>query len=69
MKLIIDIPKKTFEDLRQSVFITVGETFAKRLIKYIKNGTPLESPCDLCRYNPPSSTDGKPCSMCPAERR
>lgn len=24
------------------------------------------SPCDLCRYNPPSSGDGKPCSMCPA---
>ena len=41
MKLIIDIPKKTFEDLRQGVFITVGETFAKRLIKYIKNGIPL----------------------------
>ena len=28
-----------------------------------------QSPCDLCRYNPPSSTDGKPCSMCPAEGR
>jgi len=24
------------------------------------------SPCDLCRYNPPSSGDGKPCTMCPA---
>lgn len=24
------------------------------------------SPCDLCLYNPPSSGDGKPCSMCPA---
>ena len=24
------------------------------------------SPCDLCRHNPPSSGDGKPCSMCPA---
>lgn len=23
-------------------------------------------PCDLCRYNPPSSRDGKPCGMCPA---
>lgn len=23
-------------------------------------------PCDLCLYNPPSSGDGKPCSMCPA---
>lgn len=23
-------------------------------------------PCDLCRYNPPSSSDGKPCTMCPS---
>ena len=22
--------------------------------------------CNLCRYNPPSSSDGKPCTMCPA---
>lgn len=27
------------------------------------------SPCDVCRYNPPSSGDGKPCTMCPAEGR
>ena len=27
------------------------------------------SPCDLCRYNPPSSCDGKPCTMCPAEAK
>ena len=26
------------------------------------------SPCDLCRFNPPSSADGKPCTMCPAEK-
>lgn len=25
-----------------------------------------KSPCDVCMYNPPSSTDGKPCTMCPA---
>ena len=24
------------------------------------------TPCDACRYNPPSSCDGKPCTMCPA---
>lgn len=24
------------------------------------------SPCDFCKYNPPSSCDGKPCTMCPA---
>lgn len=25
-----------------------------------------KTPCDLCAYNPPSSGDGKPCTMCPA---
>lgn len=25
------------------------------------------SPCNVCRYNPPGSGDGKPCSMCPAQ--
>lgn len=23
-------------------------------------------PCDWCAYNPPSSMDGKPCTVCPA---
>ena len=23
-------------------------------------------PCDMCRYAPPSSMDGKPCTVCPA---
>ena len=25
------------------------------------------TPCDVCKFNPPSSTDGKPCSVCPAQ--
>lgn len=25
-------------------------------------------PCDVCKFSPPSSSDGKPCCMCPAER-
>ena len=25
------------------------------------------SPCDVCRFNPPSSFDGKPCAICPAQ--
>lgn len=24
------------------------------------------TPCDVCAYNPPSSGDGKPCTICPA---
>ena len=27
------------------------------------------SPCDLCKHYPPSSMDGKPCSVCPASRK
>lgn len=27
------------------------------------------APCDLRLYNPPSSFDGKPCTMCPASGR
>lgn len=25
------------------------------------------TPCDVCAYDPPSSFDGKPCSLCPAK--
>lgn len=25
-----------------------------------------QMPCELCAFNPPSSRDGKPCSVCPA---
>lgn len=36
--------------------------------KTTDDGTPIpqKSPCDLCKFNPPSSTDGKPCTICPA---
>lgn len=27
------------------------------------------TPCDVCQFNPPSSTDGKPCSVCPAQAK
>ena len=42
MKIVIDIPKKQFDEIQKSNFITVGETYAKKLIGYIKKGTPLE---------------------------
>ena len=29
----------------------------------------IKSPCDLCKYDPPSSGDGKPCCMCPAQAK
>ena len=27
------------------------------------------TPCDVCRFNPPSSGDGKPCTVCPAQKK
>lgn len=27
------------------------------------------TPCTFCRFNPPLSCDGKPCCMCPAEKK
>lgn len=27
------------------------------------------TPCDMCMFSPPSSSDGKPCCMCPAVSR
>ena len=35
----------------------------------LNNGVVVDgSPCDLCDFNPPSSFDGKPCTICPAQR-
>ncbi len=31
--------------------------------------TQTMGPCGLCRYFPPSSLDGKPCTACPASPR
>ena len=41
--------------------------FAAMLEESIPN-EPL-TPCDVCKFSPPSSSDGKPCCMCPAVRR
>lgn len=41
MKILVDIPKKTFEEIQERSIITCGETFAQKLVKYIRNGKPL----------------------------
>ena len=46
-----------------------GIAFAVERIKQMPTiERKTETPCDLCRHNPPSSGDGKPCSYCPAEQ-
>ena len=36
----------------------------------LSHGVKLSAtPCDFCAYDPPSSSDGKPCTMCPARAK
>ena len=42
----------------------------RRDVEAIKALPPVDDiPCTFCRFSPPSSRDGKPCTMCPAEGR
>lgn len=43
------------------------DTTCEELKKPVTNIVYPDSPCDLCRFSPPGSGDGKPCTMCPAE--
>lgn len=66
MKLLIEIPAYAYERTKEYYNALETGTEVDAEVVYIAEGIPIESPCDLCRYNPPSSGDGKPCSMCPA---
>ena len=50
------------EILERTNAVVCNREWYERAVKALEQ----TSPCDLCRYNPPSSGDGKPCSMCPA---
>lgn len=41
MKIVIDIPKKTYNEIKERTIITCGEIFAKNLVRRIRNGIPL----------------------------
>lgn len=53
--------------IRDDVHID-GRTFA-RVKKHIEEAPAVNDPCVLCRFNPPSISDGKPCVFCVAEGR
>lgn len=57
------------EALIEWVIPTIKKTWNEKRCKEILEALEQEpkSPCDVCRFNPPSSSDGKPCTMCPAE--
>ena len=41
VKIVIDIPKKTYNEIKERTIITCGEIFAKNLVRRIRNGIPL----------------------------
>ena len=43
--------------------------YAEDYLELLQEAKAQQSPCDLCAYDPPSSLDGKPCTMCPAMSR
>lgn len=64
MKRLSELPNVTMDDGQEYIQLYDAMETVKRALEIEPT-----SPCDVCRFNPPSSTDGKPCSMCPAERR
>ncbi len=64
------------KDIEETVFFSTrrgresGEARgARKVINRIMAARAAQLPCDLCRHNPPSSMDGKPCSVCVASPR
>lgn len=51
MQLVIDIPKTFYNDITKSDNIHLGEFYSNKIVKIIKNGTPLPKGhgrlCDL----------------------
>ena len=41
MEIVIKIPKKKYNEIKERTIVTCGETFAKDLVRRIRNGTPL----------------------------
>ena len=72
MKLLVEIDEETYKDIKKGKVYSSFRDVPQESVLAIANGTPIPdnaTPCDFCRYNPPSSTDGKPCCMCPATGR
>lgn len=68
MAEIIARRAKDFRDPKVAFMITAQKTAAALYhANYCKRSD--ATPCDNCRFNPPSSGDGKPCSVCPARAK
>ena len=64
-----DIPYEYYEGTNHIRGCDKGMIINMTKLKLLPSMAIPTSPCDLCRYKPPSSGDGKPCTMCPAQER
>lgn len=55
------------KDIKKQIGGSYAIDRAIEVLKWLSSVQP--TPCDVCRHNPPSSKDGKPCCICPAEGR
>ena len=68
MAKIIARRAKAFRDPKVA-FMTTAEKTAAALYYADYRKQSNATPCDNCRFNPPSSGDNKPCSVCPAQAK
>ncbi len=54
------------DGLRRQVEDCIASAYTKGYKRGQAELRSAHTPCDLCAYNPPSSCDGKPCTVCPA---
>ena len=47
MKVVIEIPKSTYKDIKETHIISCGEPFTQKLIKCIKNGVELPEGAEI----------------------
>ena len=55
------------QDIKKQIGGSYAIDRAIEVLKWLSSVQP--TPCDVCRHNPPSSMDGKPCCICPTEGR
>lgn len=64
--------RQAYEWAKSQNYQSVAARYAKVLAGLVDEMTlpnePL-TPCDVYRFSPPSSGDGKPCCLCPADCR
>lgn len=56
------------EEYEKRRLITPQNTAEKMNAKGYRKQSDL-TPCDVCRFNPPSSRDNAPCTICPAQAK